>query len=611
MPTSGHKAQFGVDTTANPMLIEGRTLNIDSVNRAYRGGLNRTRPAFQLLKTSFSNNKERELFERGSLTSIKGYSGVPPFTSSHIVATVGECVFVGQVFGDTCKMVLLYDKLDPELMFQYPVQAESLLLINNGRTEPIYWNGQQDKVKKVSESRFLYGSGDLSEQKFPIPIGNICIYAHGRLWIATEEGVVYVGDHLYSQGNAVGDEALFRFSESAYPSSGDGFTAPAEWGDLRGMAVISRDPSTNGHGEVIVFHLHGAYSITPLDDRSTWTASNIQQTVFTGVGEGGCSPFSIANINNDILFRSSDNMIRSLRQTVSQNNSGLQSRTISNEVTKYLNYDNDNNIVFSSCGIDDKRLMFSVYHKLEANKDLGGNHRYANGLVVCDFAAGSNTTPDALSWDGLWTGPRPTGITQLQQDTKKRVVISSYDTDGINRLYFLSEFQGDDKLDGVKRQIKSMYVVGNLFDGISTDDKDGITSTTIKNHITYYSDCDERCYLSAAYSSSFSKEWHYLYQEKEIGIENTDCCFLYNLSADSHKSSSAKSVTEITGRKSDTGVSFNLRLELEGTVTINASLLSGSYKLDDMSFSNSSSKCGSEKSNCILCDTYDLFNYQF
>ncbi len=599
MMLSGHKVQFGVDTLANPALINGRTVNIDSVNRMYRGGYNDTRLPFQLLNLDFESETSRDKFRYGSLTSIKGYNGVPPFSRSHIVVTVGKCIFVGQINGNTAYMKLLYEELDETLLHQFPVQAESLMLFNNGKTTPVYWNGQTDEIKPITESQHITDPDKL------VPIGNIAVYAHGRLWIATEDGVVYAGDHLYSQGIFnTGDDVLFNFTESFYPESGDGFTAPAEWGDLRGMAVMPRDPSTNGHGEIIVMHLNGAYSVNPIDDRNTWTNQNIQQTVFTG--QGGCSPWSIATINNDLLFRASDKRIKSFRQTIAQRTQQLQIRPISNEVSKYLDFDSFDNLRFSMHGIEDERLLFSVNHQVIDNKLYGGKHRFGNGIVCCDFSSGTNVTPDNLSWDGLWTGPRVTGITQMLFGTERKSVFSSYDRDGINRLYMLSRFRGDDIINEGQSKIVSMYVTGNMFDGIAVDGKE-VAVTTISNHVTYYSDCVGGATIAADYNSSFSDNWYKLYDKQTIGLEPSNNNVLFDVAANRFNSPTTNdSVTENTGRRVISGVTFNVRIKLEGSVMIRAALLTGDTSPDKHSFLNECKETADYR-----VDSYDYFQYQF
>lgn len=598
MITSGHKIQYGVDTKSNPALIQGRVLAIDSVNRTYRGGYNDTRPPFQVLNLSFDSVTERELFERGSLTGLKGYNGVPPYTKSHIIATVGKHVFAGQIIGNTVYMKVIYSELDPKYLHQFMGQGETLLVIGDGKNENLFWNGQTTQVKRVSESEWIANNR-------PMPVGNIIIYAHGRFWILTEDGILYASDHLYSQGNAASDEVLLSFSESAYPASGDGFTATAEWGDARGLAVVPRDPSTNGHGEVICFHENGAYAITPIDDRNLWTTENIQQTIITGLG--GCSPWALASINSDIFFRRADGRIGSLRDSISQKATSLQMRSIGGEVEKYLMYDNHVSMRYSMAAKDDDRLLFTVNHKVENNIYYDGKHRFAEGLVVFDMSPGTNSSPDQISWDGLWTGPRVTGTAQMVFGTEKRAIFSSYDRDGINRLYILSRFRGDDTLAGGDSKVVSMYTFGNMFDGISTDSANSPQVFSLSGSIVLYSDCINEAYISADFRSGYSKNWFQFYKDGVIGLDPEDDTLIYDVDNGQFNSGSVTGCSVTEGKKQIVGTSFDLRMKISGSVMIRANLLLS--EKTEMQLSKTSS-CSTEKAT-LQEDEYEYFQYQF
>lgn len=598
MKTSGHKIQYGVDTLTNPALIRDRVLSIDSVNRTYRGGLNDTRPPFQLLSLVFRNQGEQELFENGSLTGLKGYNGIAPYTRSHIVATVGKHVFVGQIIGTTCYMRSIYDGLDDRYLHQFFVQGETILVINDGKNEGVFWNGQVDNMRKISESAWINNNR-------PMPIGNISAYAHGRFWILTEDGILYAGDHLYSQGNAASDEVLLSFSESAYPSSGDGFTATSEWGEARALAIVPRDPSTNGHGEVICFHEYGAYSVYPIDDRNKWTTENIQQTVIAGIG--ACSPWSVATINNDLFFRRSDNNISSLRDAVSQKTSNIQIRSLGGEVSKYANLDSDSTLRFTMSGKDDERVFFSVNHSVEDNKVLGGKHRYSNGLIVLDLYPGTTSSPDQISWDGLWTGPRVTGIAEIGFGSKKQAIFSSYDTDGKNRLYIIRRFRGDDILSEGTRRIVSMYSIGGLFDGIGADTANLPVVSSLSGSILLYSDAVETATVSADFRVGYSQNWFTLYKPQEIGLNPSDNSLFFDVQSGQFNSGGVASSCSVTEKRPKiVGTPFDLRTKIEGSVIIRANLLLADQS--EMSPSKTTSCAGDSE---MVDDEYNLFTYQF
>ncbi len=600
MLTSGHRIQFGVDTKASPELIKDRVYAIDAVNRAFRGGINDTRPPFQMLTLYFENDKERVRFETGNVTGIYGYTGISPYTKTQIVVISGPYIFAGQLIGESVYFKQIYDKSNPSLLHKFFAQGESILVINDGKEDGLFWNGQTTQVKKVTDSPWILNNNG---EKRGMPIGNICIYAHGRFWILTEDGILYAGDHLYSKGNNASDEVLLSFTESAYPASGDGFTATAMWGDARGLAVIPRDPSTNGHGEVICFHTNGAYAITPIDDRNQWTTQNIQQTVFSG--HGGCSPWSIVTINNDLIFRKSDGRIATLRQIVTQKQNDFQIRSIGGEVEKYLQFDTQESIRYSMSGNDEERVLFTVGHEIYTDKETGYNHRFGNGLVVLDLSAGSISTPDSISWDGLWTGPRVTGIAQLVLCTERRCIFSSYDKDGKNRLYSLSRFRGDDFTYEGNKKVASMYSFGSMLNGIGTDSTSSPKVFTLIGSIISYRDCIDENNIEIDVRNEHTSNWS-SFTSSFIG-ENPGDFLIYDMRSGVKSLSINGNCSVTEGRFGNSGSLFLVRTKISGTVKLTSNSLLADISDLNVSYS---SPCA-DKLAGIVEDEYEYFQYQF
>lgn len=578
MPISGHKAQYGVDTSVNPILIPDRVYSTDSVNRAYRGGLNRTRPPFRPIKLFFRSDSDREKFEKGNVTGVYGYTGMFPYTASHIVVTCGKCVFAGQIMNGSISFTIIWDQLNPYWANNYFCQAENILVISNGKDDPIFWDGQTDRMRYCKDSSWVSA---------PMPKFNAMVYAHGRIFGATENGSVFVGDHLYSQGINASSEAVLNFNESTYPSSGDGFTAPASWGDLTGISVVQRNPSANGHGEVIVFHLLGAYSINANLPRNQWTSEQVQQTVFTGIG--GASPESIVTINNDIYFRCSNRSIASLRETISDFTNQISIRPLSQEVDRYLSFDNFNQLRYSMAGISQNRALFTVNHTLERDdNDQDIHHRLAEGMVVLDLHRGSASFADSRSWDGLWTGPRVTGIASLAIGKERDCYFCSRDSDKVNRIYQLSKFSGNDIVIDSNtgheaiRPIKSFYTFESVFDGLAASAND-IALTTISNSVLFYSDSHGISELNSTFSSNYSNKWVELYSDAEIGTEIPADSVIYSTGNGRHVSESISSVDE-----NDGSVHFRVRTEINGSVSIHGNFLVSS-SIDKMDYSYTSS----------------------
>ena len=123
-------------------------------------------------------------------------------------------------------------------------------------------------MNPVYSSSFVKGN--------PMMIGNLMIYAHGRIFVATENDLVYASDHIYSQGISLGSqEAVLSFKESTYPSSGDGFGSPSDMLSITAMSSLRSSGTIEGYGDIAVFCQNGVFTIDPSLPRNEWTNNRI------------------------------------------------------------------------------------------------------------------------------------------------------------------------------------------------------------------------------------------------------------------------------------------------------------------------------------------------
>jgi hypothetical protein len=314
----------------------------------------------------------------------------------------------------------------------------------------------------------------------------------------------------------------------------------------------------------------------------------------------------VVSINNDLLFRRSDKRIGTLRQIASQKTNSLQITPISTEVHQYLDYDTFDRLRYSMSGTDDDRIFFSVNHEVVDNPTYGGKHRFGNGLVVCDFASGSSAAPDAISWDGLWTGPRVTGIAEVLFGTEKKCVFSSYDKDGVNRLYIIRRFRGPDILSERTSEIESMYSFGAMFDGITVDSSNDIGQYTINAAAVFYDEAIGQFEISADFRSALLDHWVKLYDFNTVGLGPKADVMLYDRTRDVFLPGSICSVTESSGRLAQYGTQFVVRTKIKGSVMITGNFLEGDVSKMSLSYKKQCDvKIGQEP------DSYNYFGYQF
>ena len=451
MIADAHAYQKGVDGYTDPELLSasGSIYCSSAVNRTFRGSVNSSRPKFIHMRLRYRSEAEDGILEHNAVSGVFSYKKKSSTTIPYVIVACGEYILAGRVFADYIEFKVIYKGIPQNTKKSFFVQAETILVWGDGISENLYWDGISSEMQPVSSA--VDNPGD------SMPTLGMMCYAHGRIFGVNPDGLVFASDHIYSKKIEETAAGVLSFNESTYPSSGDGFGSPGDLDEVTGISVMRQSQQPNGHGPVIVFCRNGAYSINAAIPRPTWTSDrNIQTIVLAGRGCG--APYSIVQLNNDIWYRCTDGSIASLRYASSDFNDAWADNAISREVSQYLEFDGSIASSFSSSLFFGNRLLMSCAFNEESG-DNGQTHRYGNGFVVADFDRGSTVSrDDPLSWDGLWTGPRPTGVCKLYTDGIERAFVFSFDSDKINRVYEISTSVGNDiGPDGIEVKTKWKY----------------------------------------------------------------------------------------------------------------------------------------------------------
>jgi len=446
-------AMKGMDSSANTLLLPKEFASY-AVNCSFRRNEASSRPPFLYRESEFpyKEDDEEEVFSKGNVTGVFGYLGTNNLTQSHIIAAIGDSIFAGLVGGSTIKWRRIYKGIDPKWQMSFFCQANQYLVWQNGKDLPLYWDGVSTTMQLCKDAPGVEN---------PMPIGNIMVFAHGRIFLATEENIVYASNFAYSTG--LEGYGVFNFTESEYFSGGDGFGAPASFGRITGAGVMQKIPDTNGHGPVVFLQERGAFAIDAAKPRTEWTNDpNIQQIVLTG--RGCSSHFSVIPANGDLWYRCNDRTIASFKREISlQEQWG--NKSLSKEVNVFTDYDSESSLLFSFSAFIDNRLLVGVGARSEfAENPVYGNHRYCVGMVSLDLDDGSTVSPDEpYTWDGLWTGPRITGAAEVIVTSEKYCFVFSFDEDKINRVYQVGMGIDNDQTPNGEKEISWSFKNEGMF----------------------------------------------------------------------------------------------------------------------------------------------------
>jgi hypothetical protein len=435
----GHTVLFGMDADTDPSELPVQAV-AKAVNRTFRGGKNRTRPAFNEISLEFQSDSDRELFQLGNMQGAAWYNRARPGRKEGIVASIAGTIFYIVLVNERGLVYRIFEGNDPKRLHAFFCQAEEWMYIQDGDKEPIFWNGL---VGEGAARRSLGTEGD------EMPIGNLMCLAHGRIFVANEFNQIVASDVMFGKGFNKTDNVQ-KFTENQYWNEGGYFSFPSRLGSISGMIVMPQLGNNRGQGELIVVGTKGGQSFAVHEPRQQWKDLQIQHDIMNG---RGCTAHdSLIPVNNDIWFRSDDGW-SSFTLTRLDNSQKSALHKISREINNWLDQDTPHFQRYTSHIYHDNRILGTVSPFLSLPRTpTHGTHRYFRGIAALDM----DTTSSALgggkiNYDGLWTGIRPTALIKGGE----RAFAFSFDADGVNRLYEITRKSGNDN---GNKKIKSFYI---------------------------------------------------------------------------------------------------------------------------------------------------------
>lgn len=423
----------------------------ESVNRTFRGGVNRTRPSIRNIRMVAGENQEETIvddIQNGNFQGAYAYRRTKFEASDGIALSISGVIYFLKIVNNTAYAYKLIDGNDPDLMHTWFVQAEDRLYIQNGYQNAISWGGDLS-VPAYRLNPFL--------QK--MPIGTIMEYAFGRVFVSDRFNRIYASDIIYGNGftDTLNTE---NFTEIGYWAEGGAFSTPAMMGNITGMKVMpDLGDNLRGQGALVVLCGNGAFSMDVSIPRSEWNTSNIQRVSL--LGRGCASPY-LTTVNSELWFRSHDGWaFYSNSQTEFYRYFSM--RKLSRDVNKWVSRDTSWLKQFASTMFINNYLINTVAPQTkstQAENGVTGLHRYHRGMVVLDLDQASSPSPDAqltFRWNGLWTGIRPSQLLTALVNGEQRGFAFSFDKDDKNRLYEVTNVRGADYGPNGTSEIESFF----------------------------------------------------------------------------------------------------------------------------------------------------------
>ena len=496
----------------------------ESVNRTFRGGINRTRPSIRNIPILAGADQSETIVNDilgGSFQGAYPYRSTNYRTSDGLLVSVSGVIYFLKIVNNQAFAYKIIEGNDPGMMHTFFVQAEDRAYIQNGYQNAIAWdgvlgtltaseiqNGDYCEIVSVGTTNFTLigapsntigvkftavitdtqrgtGTGTVKLPAYRLnpylakmPIGTVMEYAFGRVFVSDRFNQIYASDIIYG-GGFTDTKNTENFTEIRYWAEGGAFSTPAMMGNITGMRVMPEiGLNLRGQGQLVVLTGNGAFAMDVSIPRSQWNTSNIQRISL--LGRGCTSPY-VGLANSELWFRSHDGWAF-YSNSQSEFARYFSLRKLSREVNKWVTNDTPWLKQFASTMFFDNYLISTVAPQTYRAAGVEGLNRYHRGMVVLDLDQSSSPAPDAqlsFRWNGIWTGFRPTQLLTALIQGEKRGFGFSFDKDNKNRLYEFTTSQGDDYGPNGTRQIESFFTTGRY-----DFNRSGATNKFLRKKIT-------------------------------------------------------------------------------------------------------------------------------
>jgi hypothetical protein len=655
----GFTSIIAQDADTHPSYLPESVVS-ESVNRTFRGGINRTRPSIRNIPIMVGDGEAETIVNDilgGSFQGAYPYRATNFRTSDGILLSVSGIIYFLKIVNNRAFAYKIIEGNDPGMMHTFFVQAEDRAYIQNGYQNAIAWdgvlgtltaseiqNGDYCEIVSVGTTNFTLigapsntvgvkftaiitdtqrgtGTGTVKLPAYRLnpylakmPIGTIMEYAFGRVFVSDRFNQIYASDIIYG-GGFTDTKNTENFTEIGYWAEGGAFSTPAMMGNITGMKVMPElGYNLRGQGQLVVLTGNGAFSMDVSLPRSQWNTSNIQRISLLG---RGCTSHNLALVNSELWFRSHDGWAF-YSNTQSEFNRYFSLRKLSRDVNKWVSNDTPWMKQFASTIFFDNYLINTVSPQTYRAEGVEGLNRYHRGMVVLDLDQSSTPAPDAqlsFRWNGVWTGIRPTQLLTALIQGEKRGFGFSFDKDNKNRLYEFTTAQGDDYGPNGTRQIESFFTTGRY-----DFNRSGATNKFLRKKITggemWMSEIKGEVHSSAEFRADSNPCWSELKVPTTFGCDPcspvvTECFpqrggnrykrYKFNTPDPSE-------CNDLAGIPSVEGSEFQIKVNLTGAATVDRVRLMANIKNNDDS---PVGDCPEENQECepFLCCQEKYWNY--
>lgn len=334
-----------------------------------------------------------------------------------------------------------------------------------------------------------------------LPPARMGAYGMGRIWQSGIDGISFLAGDIV--GGASGSpaynyrDAVLKVTENDYLAGGGTFSIPSSGETITGMIFPATLDVSLGQGALQIFTNQNVFSCNTPVDRSTWT--NLTNPILTVSlkGNGASSAWGITNVNSDILFRSPNGELRSMKFARVAFNDWPDS-PISYEMERVIDSENFDFLNLDSAINFDRRWLVAC------NPVQGTNCVYWQGIIAYNLDPSSSSRQKLPSiYDGLWTGLNIIQLVKFR--SVERAFAFCFNTDENKIEVYEIKKTGDGYFDNGTVPIVSSIESPPLFLGIKRGVNDILK---LEGGEILLSDIIGRVDIKIQYRADYDSCWH-------------------------------------------------------------------------------------------------------
>lgn len=334
-----------------------------------------------------------------------------------------------------------------------------------------------------------------------LPVGRMGAYVQGRNWISMPDGKSFIASDIVGSSSGT-QQFTFRDAVKNWSQNTAKFPVPGGAGQINCIIALAALDASLGQGPLQILCDNDIFTCSASSDATTWASTKTPILSESIIGWGGVGQNGAVVCNSDLIIKSQDGTLHSLRLARTDFNQ-WGNLPISTEMTRVFEGENKTLFPYVSHALFDNRGL-STCQLL--NSQIG---TYAQGFISLDFYTTSSLQGKSPSiYDGVW---KDLNVLQFVTGKFNKVdrtfaFTANINTNEIELWEIIEGGTFDDDGSGVPKPIKWSFESPVIFNNVKG--KGQFDLVQLKQGEIYISDLVGEADIKVYYRPDFSECWH-------------------------------------------------------------------------------------------------------